>query len=69
MGPAADLDRHFHDLDASTGEAPDLGMAINAAPEVAVLDGRLHRRVDVDAVRKKIAAAHRPRQGADGLMT
>ena len=50
VGLASDLGRHLQHLDAPARKAADLGVALDAANEIAVGVGRLHRRVDVDAV-------------------
>ena len=50
VGAAPDLGRHFDDANAPAGEAADFGMGLDAANEVAVGGGRLHRGVDFDAV-------------------
>ncbi len=49
LGLAADLRGHLQDLDAPARKATDLGVSLDAAHQVAVLIGRPHRRVDIDA--------------------
>ena len=51
VGAAADLGRHFQNLDAPAREAADLGVALDAAHDVLVGVGRRHGGVDIDAGR------------------
>ena len=51
IGAAADLGRHFQNLDAPAREAADLGVAFDAAHDVFVGVRRLDGRVDIDAGR------------------
>ena len=50
VGAAADLSRHFQNLDAPAREAADLGVALDAAHDVFVGVRRLDGGVDVDAI-------------------
>ena len=50
VGAAADLGRHFQNLDAPACEAADLGVALDAAHDVFVGVGGRDGGVDIDAI-------------------
>ena len=67
VGLAADLGRHLQNLDAPAREATDLRVSLDAADDVGVGLGRIHRRLDVDAVRAVEGRIEMPFEAADQI--
>ena len=70
IGAASDLGRHFDDANAPARETTDLRMGLDAANDVEIGRGRLHRGVDVDAIRAvELADSNDPRARPPGRPT